>query len=432
MGYPAAYRTASRAYSGIARGFQSSAPSRASGNVLSFPQTPARMARLAKAASNNFPKAANDNFAAVAEGRAAVSETALGAFNRTVLRRFGYLALGVLVADLLYRWVTEAKPVSGLDWSGWTLEVDCGNSGGDLQFGTYACGTHVVVAGTEHFGVQTIGNLSRTQIHNFNHSSGSFNYYDRGNQYSRSGPNAPYDPVVDQPGVAMPMVPQLPIPSIDPLSLPIGQPVPTPRPAPRALVPHIGKNPYRSEREQSDRGYRIEPEYVSPLAPGPTVTQKFDVGRAGATDPFGVPETTVDNTPRFRPRARPKKNEKERKVTIRDYVVVDRAIGAVTEGLDFVSALYKALPERDKFKLVTRNGVTYRVRIRSFKDKAAAVYQHLEDVDVGKAIGYLAYNELQDRLFGRVGRSLGHARRYGFEQGYTPGGPFGYQTGPAL
>jgi len=71
-------------------------------------------------------------------------------------------------------------------------------------------------------------------------------------------------------------------------------------------------------------------------------------------------------------------------------------MGAATETDDFISALWGALPYRDR-----KQGYSGHMQ-----DKLADLYDNAGHVDVQKALGNLAANEVEDRLYGSIGNKI--------------------------
>lgn len=116
---------------------------------------------------------------------------------------------------------------------------------------------------------------------------------------------------------------------------------------------------------------------------------------------------------RFRPsstRNKPaEKGTKERKLNIR--TVAGRAwvvINFATEGMDFVQAVWGAIPKRLQSKPKWFNGKKHPV---SFKRKLQDIYDHFEHIDLAHASWLFLNNQAEDFVFGQIGRRTGIATR---------------------
>lgn len=189
-------------------------------------------------------------------------------------------------------------------------------------------------------------------------------------------------------------------PGIDPFSPP-GYVEPPPQPLPWRLRPRRRPNIWRDPVEQSDRGPR-------PARPGP------------ATDPF-APGPTIDIFPKpgtrpgsSRPPSPPRPGEKEKKLHLGIGGVTGRIVSAVTEGADFVSALYDALPEKFRRRQQARR----HGKDPKLADKARLLYENFDDISWQAAMENILYEQIEDQVFGRVGKALARARRDSFNKGY--------------
>lgn len=198
-----------------------------------------------------------------------------------------------------------------------------------------------------------------------------------------------------------------PNPFRDPMQLPIGVPVVDPRPLPYRLLPHQRPNPWRDPAEQPrqgngpsqrlrPRGRIVVPSEVIPVEPGKPV-------------PKPKPEP-------YSP-AKPPPGTKERKmiVTIAGTSFIGRLVNVTTESVDLINAVYEGLPSR-----LRRRGLTPQAKLR-------AVYDHLDEWDPWAFAQAFAMNQIEDMVFGRIGRIGARASR---RLGEWTGRPVGIQTGP--
>lgn len=284
---------------------------------------------------------------------------------------------------------------------------------------------------------------------------------------ARPSPARAYDPVVYYP-------------SLDPISIPVpvGFPTPAsePRPIPYEALPLRTPNPFRSPTEAPSWGYTPPVPPAPPVPPGevPGPGQEVIVGPGGQAD-AGTPRRPS----RAAPVQPPRKGERERKATVALSGVPARIVNFATEGLDVVNALYDALLEspafrahlertrfqmdlnaavnledlfwRSDFNSVysrhskgTRNSRLAAWRRRqslldhagyareTWRDyagpktplqKAAAVYKHLDKLDMARAMLRLAQSQMEDYFWGKVGRQSAKASG-------KIGRPVGVQFGP--
>lgn len=105
----------------------------------------------------------------------------------------------------------------------------------------------------------------------------------------------------------------------------------------------------------------------------------------------------------------PRDNEKEGKVKASALAVYAlKAVNHVTEGIDFVNALYDALPTeyRPKFK-----DTNYELLNVTPEKKAKAIFQNFDKINLAEALQNLISNEFEDRLIGEVGQWTGDISR---------------------
>lgn len=106
--------------------------------------------------------------------------------------------------------------------------------------------------------------------------------------------------------------------------------------------------------------------------------------------------------PRVHDREPPRRGTKERKVGVPAAMVpILKAVNALTEGLDFLDALYDALPRQAKAKWRDTN---YEWLNPTPSAKLAAVYFHAEQIDLSQALENLVVEQLKDIAYGRIGR----------------------------
>lgn len=205
-------------------------------------------------------------------------------------------------------------------------------------------------------------------------------------------------------------------PAIDPFSLPINQPVPDRVALPWRLTPYLQPNPWRSPHEQTQRG--PQPAVRS----GPKVHPRIDIDMSG--------RVRVDPTPRPHQRRKPPPNVRERKIDMRIRGIAAAVIGFTTEGLDFINAIYKALPDQYKPGYYYVGGKWVKRWNASQWQRMNALWRHWDKVDIGQAIKEVAANQLEDKIFGGIGAAVGKSTfRAGFHRGIQIGP---WDSGPIM
>lgn len=200
-------------------------------------------------------------------------------------------------------------------------------------------------------------------------------------------------PQVTPAGVTWPDA--IPVPGEAPESIPQGRPRPLPAHLPWALVPV--RKQRRLEEALGDDVARREDERLSRrLRSGDPITwDELDA------DPSSIPvvRTVVDTaggratTSRVRHELRaPRRNERERKTragggTIR---IISTAVGQITEGMDWVEALWKALPKR-----LRKQGFSSPV------DKARDLWRYWRYIDPQRAVAEVVAMQIEDTLIGK-------------------------------
>ena len=202
----------------------------------------------------------------------------------------------------------------------------------------------------------------------------------------------PFSPPVEQPAV---------MPWLDPLAQPVNAPQPAPQPMPWPIGPARSPNPMRDPWEQRQVG---PGRVVRPRAPNDRIV--IEPGK-------GV---RVDNPP-YRP-GPPPRGTKERKfiANLDGRSLIGRIVNFASESADWIDAFYDALP-------ANRRGA-----IGAFQ-KAKAVIDHFDEIELGKAFQNVVENEIEDRIFGSIGKVGGKASR---RLGEWSGRPVGIDTGGAF
>jgi len=435
--YPVAYRRGARE-----RGFQP--PRAANDNQPRRGWSPA---------NDNIPRGQN-NAARSVPTRAASSLTRLGGL-RTAAMVAGRLVPWVNAALLAYslyelwQYYRQASdlPVPGGDW---TVTTTC-LSGSPIGYMTHRshCAKNTIMfndASQAWMNNADIGD-KMSSFRNWN-TSGSrqadLQLYEKVGDNGTASEPAPGLLPLPNPGV-------LPEPVVEPMDLPIGVPVPVPAPMPFPAIPWARPNPYRDPREQPQVGPGPTPTYrpgriVLPrVAPAPwyiptvpvPATTPLPAGQpvpgavpTPAVIPINVPSlgsvtTTLSPRSSFRrapetspihARKRPPSGVKERKVRINLRGALG-VVGLVTESLDWLNALYDALPDEYKVKGKRSNQI----------ERGQAVFDHFDKIDIAKAIQNLLINHIEDKVIGKLSQKAADAAVPHLGQR-----PVGFQSGPGL
>lgn len=191
-----------------------------------------------------------------------------------------------------------------------------------------------------------------------------------------------------------------------PLELPWLQPQPQvwPLTLPKLPWPLVALRP---NTPTYDRGYAV-PASVPRVIPAPSVA--VPLWPRGPAGPVLKPPPVIP--------APPGPKVKEKKARTAGYGVANAVVGAATEGVDVLEALWDALPRnrqtREKGKKTTP------------QQKALDLYRGWQDIDVAAAVKNLVANELKDRAIGTIGQAVGKAAAKAKPHGDLP---IGFQTG---
>lgn len=149
---------------------------------------------------------------------------------------------------------------------------------------------------------------------------------------------------------------------------------------------------------------------------------RIDVAGSSAVSPnirnLYAPGVSVQTMVNTQARARPRSNEKERKIKANNKltVFIKYALGAVGEVGDAIDALFDALPDD------CRKGA------RGVTGRAQAIYDCFDNIDVEKAVTNLLLNHFQDML---IGKMASQRNEFMEELGlYSPNKPFGGSQSP--
>jgi len=218
-------------------------------------------------------------------------------------------------------------------------------------------------------------------------------------------------------------------PQVEPELIPIFEPVPIPD-----SVPWVSWDPPPF----------IPPNEPLPLAP-PLNRPTYDPTPKNPYDPFPEPwigerpsidfEPFKPPTPGVHEERPPEPPEKEGKKRLSNTVAagwtkfLKKAVGGYTESDDFITAIYKGLPWQLR-RWRGRDGV-WRDRDITSKTRAERIYKEFGNLDINKAIGNVAVDQLTDMAYGKVGNALSNrARELGKEGLWSGSG--GFQRGSGL
>lgn len=196
-------------------------------------------------------------------------------------------------------------------------------------------------------------------------------------------------------------------PAFSPVPRPIGRPAPRPEPW---------------SPEWPDVGPRPQPR----PQPRPRPRPRPDANARPMSRPFAPGAVVV--TPNVGPRPvapkgpqPPGPRTKERKGGLPPWAAaVWRGVGPITEAGDFIDSFYEALPRRTKIAEYNKRG-----RQPNPLEKLDIIYRNIGSLDLGKALGNVVANEVEDRAIGKFGKALGQASA-------NSGRPIGFGAGPAL
>jgi len=200
----------------------------------------------------------------------------------------------------------------------------------------------------------------------------------------------------------------LPLPP--PFWIPGGLPAPTPMPTPYPAVPARPQSPLPTPgAEVSESGNGIN---YSPIRPDVW----SDPGTSLDLYPPGNPNPQPWPAPRFNPRPPgPKERELKAKWISPVTAKLWRLLGQVTEGIDFVAALYNALPKSVRRRVRAENNFFVTPR-----DKAEALWRYWREINLNEAMRQLIREQFVDTFYGRIAGTAN--RRYG----ELTGSPFGW------
>ena len=295
----------------------------------------------------------------------------------------------------------EGTEITGYDIPGYTLAEVCNSL--PINWQARAAGCNLFQAGGDPLGTAyTPGPPEMVLANRYPVSTG--HRYDSVQRWTRDaiGNNAIPEPVrspvtrtIEIGGRSFPNVdPDMFLPgvSIDPLPLPYRL-----RGAKRYADTYQGHHRERvSRRPKRARQYEVAASRIEATI---TVDPKTDTATVGQPPPpdHGTTHLLVP----------PRRGEKETKFSgrlggVHRFLVVWGM--TPTEWLDFIDALYAALPGHVRGDPRYHGSVANRVR---------AIYENLDEIDVAQAIENVIYNQIEDAI---IGRAQGALARFGKKQ----------------
>lgn len=293
------------------------------------------------------------------------------------------LLRGVGVAQDLWNWFGQSTNIEG--FANWTYHSSCSNP----VPGNYNQPTTAFYSGGASFGICGTGLIPN--------SPGP------GNTGMTRGPgrDPPLAPRVWPQHWYTPVgVPSVPIPTgpiVETMPLPIEV---APIPAPVRWVDPDVVPPLHPEAEP----------WAPPVGvPRPRPNPEPSPGTEPAVSPAPYPGLATDHVVNSEPRIRagyaynrrpPPPGEKEQKlITQVPPGALSRALNAATEGADLIDCLHAGLPPGGASRRATP------------QEKLVDLWDRFGEMDWGKALSACIQNEVEDRLFGAIGRAQAKANR---------------------
>ena len=229
------------------------------------------------------------------------------------------------------------------------------------------------------------------------------------------------------PGVGVPAPNAVPFPAaqpdgvpwLDPASVPMGVPTPSPKPPPhRFATPRPGEAPPKPRpKEWPDT--IVTPPVTAPIVEVPPLVGLppvvgpiiiIDPTNPGPNpDPAPDPDPGGGTAPKPPPgsRAPPRENESHHKINVKNVVHpgVHLALNQVTEGLDLVRELYKAVPKK------CRHAAGVKTNRPSVAEKMKVIWHCRNSINMAEALANVLNNQFEDWVYGKLGRQTGKATR---------------------
>lgn len=188
-------------------------------------------------------------------------------------------------------------------------------------------------------------------------------------------------------------------PMLDPLSVPPLAPMPRHQPLPYKALPRLRPNPWRSPTEQSHAGY--SPGHATTISPGQNSPYPWPKPGESTTITINPGQPPVSET---KPEVRqpPPPGAKESKLKFKgSWAMGQLIVGSVTEGLDFATALWDALPKRYKGKWFRNKDGKWR-NTDSATEKLQKIFDHWDKIDKSEALRNHLNNQLEDWWIGKT------------------------------
>lgn len=214
--------------------------------------------------------------------------------------------------------------------------------------------------------------------------------------------------------IVLPDAPSYRPPQWQPERWPIGVPAGVPVPVPYPEIPGRLPDPNRSPTEQTEFGNEPPNPQPVPAVPTPGVIVLPTPGNPSPEpSPSPQPDTPFPGPPAT-------SRTRERKVILAVAGVPARIISAATETKDVIDAFWSAMPEKFQRAHKFRYG-----RLTRPHEKALLIWENLDQLDIGAAITNLAWEQLEDMAYGRLGKLQARAAR-------KRRAMHGFTLGPAL
>jgi len=210
------------------------------------------------------------------------------------------------------------------------------------------------------------------------------------------------------PAIALPPNPAITVQvTLNPMNAKPDQAPAFTRPIPWSALPAAGAQP--TTGHEAAYKPQLDP-FAEPTAPYYPSQVPNEWSTSVTFSPQGRGAQSAPKTHNLRPpNSKPPKNEKEAKHKLPTAAIgILKAVNALTEGIDFVDALYKALPSE------------YRPRYRNTKhemkstnplQRMEAVIKHGDKIDISDAINNLVENQIEDYVFGKIGKATGQVSK---------------------
>lgn len=304
----------------------------------------------------------------------------------------------------------------------WQKDIDCGY-GRYMRWNVFTnCGSHITPPNTPPVPITT-DPVNTSSIHYWSEplplpAAPARLTFQRSERWVRIS-GAPVPTLI---AYNVPMVVPISVPFLNPAGMPLSPVVGTPRPKPwPEAVARPGEQPSAdpegdpAQQPRPGQAPKSRPIWNVPPMPFP-ITIVPGVGSPTAPTPRPSPQTqelivpapgaasaprvnTRNNQAQARNRS-PRKREKEKKIHVRTVAGGAWAlINVFIEGLDFLDVIWKALPDEKRSK---GNITPY--------DKAKDVYDHIDEIDIAKAVENYLNNQIEDMIYGTIGKQVAKAQ----------------------